>query len=59
MTLAKVLLRNVRKCMTWFCLITFSFNYLEVRLALSFRFFLVEVVSVTFDIQTDLKMKHV
>ena len=25
-----------------FCLTTFSFNYFEVRLALSFRFFLVE-----------------
>ena len=44
--------------MNQFCLITFSFNYFEVCLALSFWFFLVEVVSVNFDIQTDLKMKH-
>ena len=29
------------------------FNCLEVRLALSFCFFQVEMVSVTFDIQTD------
>ena len=58
MTLANVLLRNVRKFMNYFCLMTFSFNYLEVRLALSFWFFVGEVVSVIFDIQTDLKVQH-
>ena len=42
MILANVWLRNVRKYMNYFCLITFSFNYFEVRLALSFWFYLVE-----------------
>ena len=45
----------MQKYRNQFRLITFFFNYLEVSLALSFWFFLVEVVYVTFDIQTDLK----
>ena len=45
----------MRKYMNSFRLTTFSFNYFEVRVALSFWFLL----SVSFDIQTDLKMKHI
>ena len=44
--------------MNSFCLTTFSFNYFEVRLALSFWFFLVEGYLLPSDVQTDLKMKH-
>ena len=47
---------NVNVCDIYvLCLTTFSFNYFEVYLALSFWFFLVQgYLSITFDNQTDL-----
>ena len=45
--------------MNKFCLTTFSFNYFEVCLA---HFFILDFpsrgLSVTFDVEIDLKMKH-
>ena len=49
MILANVWLRNLRKYMNYFCL-TSSFS--------SFFFVFLVEGSVTFDIQADLKMKH-
>ena len=42
--------RKVTKFINYFCLATFSFNYFEAQLALSFRFFLIGyLLPVTFD----------
>ena len=51
------LLLKVRTFMNQFCLTTFSFNYFK-SLAGSFFLAFPSKLSVTFDVQTDLKMKH-
>ena len=52
--------RQVQKFMDYFCLTTFSFNYFEGCLALSFWFFLVEcnLLPLIFKLFKTLKFKN-